>query len=103
MRVGLRVTLLLLMVYSLQGKRCYGKKEFKHKISVSKIAALRKRTDSLLLLFLPVIIVTLMAMIRKLLLHGKYIILKKYNYDFTVNTDTSPNRWFIRYIVKSLI
>ncbi len=30
--------------YSLQGKRCYGKKEFRHKIRVSKIAALRNRT-----------------------------------------------------------
>ena len=30
--------------YSLQGKRCYSKKEFKHKIRVSKIAALRNRT-----------------------------------------------------------
>ena len=30
--------------YSLEGKRCYGKKEFRHKIRVSKIAALRNRT-----------------------------------------------------------
>ena len=30
--------------YSLKGKRCYGKKEFRHKVRVSKIAALRNKS-----------------------------------------------------------
>jgi hypothetical protein len=52
MKAGQRITLLLLMVYSLEGTRCYGKKEFRHKIRVSKIAALRNKE-----LFAPFILV----------------------------------------------
>ena len=38
--------------YSLEGTRCQGKKEFRHKIRVSKIAALRNKE-----LFAPFILV----------------------------------------------